>query len=82
MVDWSKVGWSDDAYKRGHVDRTPQAFLKFQLDAHGLSTTDVRVAPRIVVTFQTYIYADLVRLTAASSSGAWHKLVEDRKSVV
>lgn len=72
MFDWTKNVAGHD-----HVDRTPQAFLRFQLETHGLSDADVRVAPRVVATYQTYLYADLTRLTGASRSDGWRRLVDE-----
>lgn len=69
--------WTEGASRRAEVHRSPQAFLSFQLESHGLGHGDVQVAPRVVMTFQSYIYTHLVRLTSASRSEGWHKLLDE-----
>lgn len=72
------IDWLSDVEEDDEEHFTAQAFLNYQLHVRGLTLADLRVEPRVVVAFQPFIYAHLVRLAGASESEAWKKLVADR----
>ncbi|MGE0543146.1 MAG: nucleoside phosphorylase [Dehalococcoidia bacterium] len=72
------IDWLEDVAEDDEEHFTAHAFLNYQLQARGLTLADLDVGPRLVVTFQPFIYAHLLRLTGASESEAWKKLRSDR----
>lgn len=73
MIDWL-AGVAED--EEEHF--TARAFLNYQLGVRGVTLADLHVEPRVVITFQPFIYAHLVRVTGASESETWKKVLADR----
>lgn len=65
--------WLADVPEDAEEHFTARAFINYQLDARGLSVADLNVQPSVVVCFQPFIYAHLVRAADASESEPWAK---------
>lgn len=66
MTDWLTGVAEDDAE---HF--TAQAMVNYTLASRGLTLAELHVAPRVVLAFQSYVYAHLVKQTDATESAAW-----------
>jgi uridine phosphorylase len=53
---------------------TAQAFLNYQLGSRGMTPADLHVGPRVVATFQRFIYAELVRAAGATPCEPWNRI--------
>lgn len=53
---------------------TAQALLNYQLGARGLTPDDLRVEPRLLITFQSHIYRHALAATGAAENQHWNRL--------
>jgi uridine phosphorylase len=53
---------------------TAQALLNYQLNARGLTLDDLRVQPRLLITFQPHIYRHALAVTSAAENEHWNRL--------